>query len=268
MNMSSLLEQLPKIVAEGKREAERIMERLESSYRIGLQTRELVIPSRDSDWQDMFAKAEKARQDLNPATMNRLIYGDNLIAMGALLAGNETVASVRGKVDLIYIDPPYDSRADYRTNIELPGVELESRPTVIEQFAYGDTWQDGTSSYLSMLVPRLCLMRELLADTGSIYVHLDWHVGHYVKLTMDEIFGKEMFHNEVIWKSAPGHGDATLMGVTHNTIFLYSKGSTPYWKPQYEPYSEDYLESHYQKTDPDGRRFEDDNPYSANELMF
>ena len=257
--MSSLLEQLPKIVAEGKREAERIMERLESSYRIGLQTRELVIPSRDSDWQDMFAKAEKARQDLNPTTMNRLIYGDNLIAMGALLAGNETVASVRGKVDLIYIDPPYDSRADYRTNIELPGVELESRPTVIEQFAYGDTWQDGTSSYLSMLVPRLCLMRELLADTGSIYVHLDWHVGHYVKLAMDEIFGKEMFHNEVIWKSAPGHGDATLMGVTHNTIFLYSKGSTPYWKPQYEPYSEDYLESHYQKTDPDGRRFEDDN---------
>jgi adenine-specific DNA-methyltransferase len=257
--MASLLEQLPKIVADGKREAERIMERLESSYRIGLQTRELVIPSRDSNWQDMFARAEKASHDLNPATMNRLIYGDNLIAMGALLAGSETAASIRGKIDLIYIDPPYDSRADYRTNIELPGVELENRPTVIEQFAYGDTWQDGTSSYLSMLAPRLCLMRELLADTGSIYVHLDWHVGHYVKLAMDEIFGKDMFHNEVIWKSAPGHGDATLMGVTHNTIFLYSKGGTPYWKPQYEPYSEDYLESHYQKTEPDGRRFEDDN---------
>jgi adenine-specific DNA-methyltransferase len=257
--MASLLEQLPKIVADGKREAERIMERLESSYRIGLQTRELVIPSRDSNWQDMFAKAQKASHDLNPVTMNRLIYGDNLIAMGALLAGSETAASIRGKIDLIYIDPPYDSRADYRTNIELPGVELENRPTVIEQFAYGDTWQDGTSSYLSMLAPRLCLMRELLADTGSIYVHLDWHVGHYVKLAMDEIFGKDMFHNEVIWKSAPGHGDATLMGVTHNTIFLYSKGGTPYWKPQYEPYSEDYLESHYQKTEPDGRRFEDDN---------
>ena len=76
----SLLDQLPTIVAEGKREAERIMERLESSYRLGLQTRELVIPSRDSNWQDMFQKAEKGSYDLNPATMNRLIYGDGRIA--------------------------------------------------------------------------------------------------------------------------------------------------------------------------------------------
>lgn len=257
--MTSLLEQLPKIVADGKREAERIMERLESNYRIGLQTRELVIPSRDTNWQDMLVKADRSSHDLNPADMNRLIYGENLIAMAALLAGNDETPSMRGKVDLIYIDPPYDSRADYRTNIELPGLEIESRPTVIEQFAYGDTWQDGTASYLAMIIPRLCLMRELLSDTGSIYVHLDWHVGHYVKVAMDEIFGKDLFHNEVIWKSAPGHGDATLMGVTHNTIFLYSRGANPYWKSQYEPYSTDYLEGHYQKTDPDGRRFEDDN---------
>lgn len=108
--MSSLLEQLPKIVADGKRDAERIMERLESNYRIGLQTHELVIPSRDSNWQDMFAKSEKASQDLNPATMNRLIYGDNLLAMAALLAGDEQTPSLRGKVDLIYIDPPFDSQ--------------------------------------------------------------------------------------------------------------------------------------------------------------
>ncbi|MFN3634352.1 MAG: site-specific DNA-methyltransferase [Rhizobium rhizophilum] len=257
--MASLLEQLPKIVADGKREAERIMERLESAYRIGLQTRELVIPSRDSNWHDMFAQADRAGHELDPARMNRLIYGDNLLAMAALLAGGPETPSMRGKVDLIYIDPPYDSKADYRTKITVPGGDIEQKPTAIEQFAYGDTWADGTASYLGMIVTRLVLMRELLSDIGSIYVHLDWHVAHYVKVAMDDIFGKQMFHNEVIWKSAPGHGDATLMGVTHNNIFLYSKSNSPFWKNQYEPYSEEYLSSHYQKRDPDGRRFEDDN---------
>jgi adenine-specific DNA-methyltransferase len=179
--MASLLEQLPKIVADGKREAERIMERLESSYRIGLQTRELVIPSRDSNWQDMFAKSQKASHDLNPANMNRLIYGDNLLAMAALLAGNEQIPSLRGKIDLIYIDPPFDSKADYRTKVTLPGCDVEQKPTVLEQFAYSDTWEDGTASYLRMLVPRIILIRELLSEAGSLYVHLDWHIGHYVK---------------------------------------------------------------------------------------
>ena len=255
----SLLEQLPTIVAEGKREAERVMERAESNFRLGLQTRELVIPSKDSNWRDLLRSAAQPDISTESESQNRLIYGDNLLAIGALLAGSDSDPSLRGTVDLIYIDPPYDSRADYRTTIELPGQEIENKPTVIEQFAYGDTWQDGAASYLKMIVPRLYLMRELLNETGSIYVHLDWHVGHYVKVAMDEVFGKELFHNEVIWKSAPGHGDATLMGVTHNTIFLYSKGGTPFWKAQYEPYSEDYLASHYQKRDPDGRRFEDDN---------
>jgi adenine-specific DNA-methyltransferase len=98
--------------------------------------------------------------------LNRLIYGDNLLAMAALLAGDDTTPSLRGKIDLIYIDPPFDSKADYRTKVTLPGVELEQKPTVIEQFAYSDTWADGTASYLAMITPRLILMRELLADTG------------------------------------------------------------------------------------------------------
>ncbi len=106
-------------------------------------------------------------------------------------------SSMRGQIDLIYIDPPFDSKADYRTKVGyLPeGVaELEQKPTVIEQFAYSDTWADGTASYLAMITPRLILMRELLSDSGSIYVHLDWHVGHYVKLVLDEIFGKQNLH--------------------------------------------------------------------------
>src|SRR3546814_1758485 len=86
---------------------------------------------------------------------NRLIYGDNLLAMAALLAGDEDTPSLRGKVDLIYIDPPFDSKADYRTKVQLPGVEIEQRPTVIEQFAYSDMWSEGTASYLRMIVPQI-----------------------------------------------------------------------------------------------------------------
>jgi adenine-specific DNA-methyltransferase len=172
---------------------------------------------------------------------NRLIYGDNLLAMAALLAGDADTPSLRGKIDLIYIDPPFDSKADYRTKITLPALEpspsgrgqgeglsvstqqIEQRPTVIEQFAYSDTWADGTASYLAMLTPRLILMRELLADTGSIYVHLDWHVGHYVKIVMDEIFGKDCFQNEVVWCYREAINSTKRWNRKHDTIFFYSR---------------------------------------------
>ncbi len=95
----------------------------------------------------------------NEQWQNRLIYGDNLLAIAALLVGDKAMPSLRGKIDLIYIDPPFDSKADYRTKVTLPGVELEQKPTVIEQFAYSDTWADGTASYLAMITPRLILMR-------------------------------------------------------------------------------------------------------------
>jgi adenine-specific DNA-methyltransferase len=256
----SLLEQLPEIVAKGRQVAEKILENLESRHRVGLQTREWVLPARDSaatDWITANERQGHLAAGQNGDWLNRLIYGDNLLAMAALLAGDETTPSLRGKIDLIYIDPPFDSKADYRTKVTLPGVELEQKPTVIEQFAYSDTWADGTASYLAMITPRLILMRELLADSGSIYVHLDWHVGHYVKIVLDEVFGKDNFRNDVIWKSASGHSDAGLMGISHNNIMLYSKGPQAFWKQQYQPYDEDYLASHYQKIDLDGRRFED-----------
>lgn len=231
----SLLDQLPTIVAEGKREAERIMERLESSYRLGLQTRELVIPSRDSNWQDMFRKAEKGRDDLNLGTMNRLIYGDNLLAMAALLAGDAYSPSLRGKINLIYIDPPYDSKADYRTKIILSGGDIEQKPTAIEQFAYSDTWEDGTASYLKMIVPRLCLIRELLSENGAIYVHLDWHVGHYVKIALDDIFGKVNFRNEIIWHYYNKmQGNINRFASNHDVIFSYKKNENPFFEVQRE----------------------------------
>ena len=247
----SLLEQLPEIVANGRKQAEKILEGIESRQRISLQTREIVLPARDTaaqDWvtqqnrasqREVFAPGQASLVDSPQATLgaapetpwaNRLIYGDNLLVMAALLAGDENTPSLRGKVDLIYIDPPFDSKADYRTKVTLPGVEIEQKPTVIEQFAYSDTWSDGTASYLAMITPRLILMRELLADTGSIYVHLDWHVGHYVKLVLDEVFGKDSFFNEIIWHYPDKlQGNINGLPKNHDNIFAYRKNKDAVW---------------------------------------
>ena len=235
----SLIEELPKIVKEGRQEAQRILERLSSNTHIGLQTNELVLPAKDTSglWKG------KNEQVINKEWMNRLIYGDNLLVMQALLAGDETTGlpSLRGKVDLIYIDPPFDSKADYRTKINLPGVDIEQKPTVIEQFAYSDTWQDGTVSYLKMLYPRLVLMRELLSEKGSIYVHIDWHIGAYLKVIMDDVLGKENFKNEIIWKSAVGDTSNKNKKYikSHDTIFFYNKiQGIQVWNDIFQEYSE------------------------------
>ena len=167
--------------------------------------------------------------------MNRLIYGDNLLAMQALLAGDPQTGlpSLRGKVDLVYIDPPFDSKADYRTRLTLPGGDINQKPTTIEQFAYADTWKDGTVSYLRMLYPRLVLMRELLSDHGSIYVHIDWHVGHYVKVLMDEIFGKDKLVNEIIWHYGGPSPVKTAFARKHDTLLSYTKEVQYTFIPQY-----------------------------------
>jgi len=245
----SLLEQLPSIVAAGKRQAEQILEDLTGQHRVGLQTRELVFPSKDSNWLDLFKQTQKRNIDVyQPSSMNRLIYGDNLLAMAALIAGDEETPSLRGKVDLIYIDPPYDSKADYRTKVMLPGTQLEQKPTVIEQFAYSDTWVDGTASYLAMITPRLVLMRELLADTGSIYVHIDWHVGHYVKIVLDEVFGKENFMCQIIWKRSSIRKASSKKWLSVDDIILVACKSNQYvFNTVYLPYSEEYKKRFNQK---------------------
>src|SRR3989344_2921991 len=222
----SLIEELPKIVAEGRKEVEEIIERLSSANKLGLQTNELVLPAKDTVQSGIF---DGQVTEVNEKEwLNRLIYGDNLLAMQALLSGDSSssLQSMRGKIDLIYIDPPFDSKADYRTKITLPGVDVEQKPTVIEQFAYADTWKDGTISYLKMLYPRLALMRELLSDKGSIYVHIDWHVGHYVKILLDEIFGKDNLRNEIIWGYQWGGVGKTEFAKKHDNIFFYTKSES------------------------------------------
>lgn len=228
----SLLEQLPSIVATGKRQAAQILEELDRDHRVTLQTRELVIPSRDTARANLFGDATKAEADGVLAgglgQMNRMIYGDNLLAMAALLAGDDETPSLRGRIDLIYIDPPFDSKADYRSKIVLPGATLDQRPTVLEQFAYSDTWADGSASFLAMLTPRLVLMRELLSDSGSIVVHSDWHVGHYVKIVLDEIFGKDNFRNEIVWHYYNKlQGNVGRFASNHDVLFAYKKLGKP-----------------------------------------
>ena len=225
----SLIEELPRIVSEGRREAAQILERLSSGTQIGLQTNELVLPSKDVS--GLFrGYTPQIPNAFNMAGgsdgwMNRLIYGDNLLAMQALLAGDARTGlpSLRGKVDLIYIDPPFDSKADYRTKISLPGTDIQQKPTVIEQFAYADTWEEGTVSYLKMIYPRLVLMREMLSDRGSIYVHIDWHVGAYVKLLLDEVFGKDNYRNEIAWCYTAASNTGKDFPKKHDTIYRYSK---------------------------------------------
>jgi len=140
----SFIEMLPKIVSEGKREVEQVMDRLSSPYKLGLQTNEYVLPAKAMGG---FFDGNKQEKNLTD-WVNRLIYGDNLMVIQALLAGDEgsELQSMRGKIDLIYIDPPFDSKADYRTKIKLPSGNIEQKPSVIEQFAYADTWKDGTIS--------------------------------------------------------------------------------------------------------------------------
>lgn len=258
----SLIEELPRIASEGRQEAQRIIERLSSGTRIGLQTNELVLPRKDVSGffrgqVPNIPNAFNAALD-GGSWMNRLVYGDNLLTMQALLAGDPQTGlpSLRGKVDLIYIDPPFDSKADYRTPITLPNASVSQRPTVIEQFAYADTWEEGTISYLKMIYPRLMLMKEMLSEKGSIYVHIDWHIGAYVKVVLDEIFGKENFRNEIIWKRGTVKGAKAVgnqFARNHDMILYYSKGNDYVYHTQYLPYSEEYIKQRYTKNDNDGR---------------
>lgn len=229
----SLIDLLPKIVTEGKKEVERIFERLESNNKILLQTNEYVLPIAKN--KNLFTGNY---QDINENNwFNRLCYGDNLMVMQALLTGDKSTGmpSMRGKIDLIYIDPPYDSKADYRTKITLPSADIDLKPTVVEQFAYADMWKDGTVSYLRNLYPRLYLMRELLSEKGSIYVHLDWHVAHYVKILMDEIFGKDNFVNEIIWCYKSGGVGNSTFARKHDTLMFYAKNiDSKIFSPQKE----------------------------------
>lgn len=191
---------------------------------------------------------------------NKLIWGDNKYVLASLLD------EFAGKVDLIYIDPPFATGADFSYEAALGDgqLELTKEQSVLEELAYRDTWGRGWSSYLQMLYERLVLMRELLAETGSIYLHIGPAIGSWVKTILDEIFGTEAPSAEIVWKRVTAHGDSKRWGVIHDVILWRTKSAEFTWNPQFEDYDASYVESKYTNTTADGRRFQLDNLTSPN----
>jgi DNA modification methylase len=155
----------------------------------------------------------------DPEWRNRLIWGDKKYVLPALLQ------EFAGRVDLIYIDPPFDTGADFSVQVQVDGDGFTKAPSIIEQKAYRDTWGRGLDSYLQWFSETCVLLRELMANTGSIFVHLDWHVGHYAKAVLDEVFGHTNFQNEVIWYYYNKLHDSRkrLLPRAHDVIFYYVK---------------------------------------------
>jgi len=161
------------------------------------------------DWPENYPKDWK----------NLLIWGDNKLVMSSLVKQGWA-----GKINLIYIDPPFFTGADFTIRTKIGDEQIEKAPSIIEERAYKDTWSGGIASYLKYMYERLVLMRELLAENGTIYVHLDWRLSHYVKVLMDEIFGYENFINEIVWVyHGPGSPNMKCFNRKHDVILFYSK---------------------------------------------
>jgi len=173
---------------------------------------------------------------------NKLIWGDNKLVMSSLLKQGYV-----GKINLIYIDPPFYTGADFSYKIQVDDTKpIKKEPSIIEQKAYKDTWSGGIASYLKYMYERLVLMKELLAENGSIYVHLDWHVSHYVKVMMDEIFGYENFRSEIIWKRLTyKQTQVKGYGVIHDVILYYVAGEDSTWTDTRISYDEDRLKKYF-----------------------
>jgi DNA modification methylase len=151
--------------------------------------------------------------------MNKIFWGDNLQVMSHLLK------NYRGKIDLIYIDPPFDSKADYKKTIKLKGIgEASSDSSSFEEKQYGDIW--SSDEYLQFMFERLVILRELLSETGCIYLHCDWHKSHHLRMILDDVFGPDKFVNEVIWHYSGAGTPKGCWAKRHDNLFVYSKTQT------------------------------------------
>jgi len=157
---------------------------------------------------------------------NRLIWGDKRYVLPSLLD------EFSGKVDLIYIDPPFDTGADFSFTTQIPNSEasITKEPSVIEQKAYRDTWGRGLDSYLQWFYETVVVLHELLNENGSIYIHVGSNVSHYAKVIADSVFGSEQYINEIVWKRSDAHNDgkqgARQYGRIHDVILFYARGVT------------------------------------------
>ncbi|MCE9661517.1 MAG: site-specific DNA-methyltransferase [Burkholderiales bacterium] len=196
---------------------------------------------------------------------NKLIWGDNKLILSSLKSGplREQIEEAGG-LKLIYIDPPFDVGADFSMDIEIGGETFHKEPNILEQIAYRDTWGRGADSFIVMIYERLILMRDLLADDGSIYVHMGPNVSFAVEAAMREVFGMSGAGAAINWKRVTAHGDSKRWGIVHDAILWRTKGEQFIWNEQHEPYDETYLDAKYTNTTSDGRRYRLDNLTSPN----
>ena len=203
---------------------------------------------------------------------NLFIWGDNKLAMSSLLQGiniNGEIINLRGKIKLIYIDPPFATGADFSFKVPMPESwkdlmlknEIVKSPSIMEELAYRDMWGGGTPEeriafYLNYMYERLVLMKEFLANDGSIYVHLDYRMVHYVKLMIDEIFGRENFRNEIVWCYKTRQFSKKYWNRKHDIILFYTKSDdyTFNWEKVQTSLSESTLKK-YRLIDEQGRRY-------------
>ncbi|WP_130863413.1 DNA methyltransferase [Bacilliculturomica massiliensis] len=215
----SLLGQLAAVMEESRVEYETLKETPAPVFRC----LEQYFAQRDG------TPGDRAHADGGTGMMrNGAALGDNLDFMRWLISERK----MAGALDLIYIDPPFFSGANYEAEIRISAEKIKLPR--MKQKAYGDTWENGMEDYLRMLAVRLLFMRDLLADTGGIWVHLDWHAAHYVKIIMDDIFGPENFVNEVIWTYKSGGVSSRRFARKHDTLLYYAKSGAYYFKTQKE----------------------------------
>ncbi len=224
------------------------------------QTAEEVYPN-VADYRDRKLASYSTNGRKIAESPNRLIWGDNLLVMQALLA-----QGYEGQIDLIYIDPPFNTGENFNfpNEVKIGESTYGKELPISERLAYSDTWSRGKDSFLDMIYPRLQLMRKLLSEKGSIYVHCDWRVNGYLRIILDEIFGDSCFQNEISWKRKTGSSSEIGKGTARfgndiDTILFYGKSDKILFNPQYVENDPEYIRKFFRYRDPDGRLFRIDN---------
>jgi adenine specific DNA methylase Mod len=230
----------------------------------------IALPFQDVETVNESAQQRQTQFDLfatgrDKEWRNRLIWGDKKYVLPSLLP------EFAGKVDLVYIDPPFDTGADFSYTAQVPDnpetdedetASFTKQPNMLEVKAYRDTWGKGADSFVKWMYETLTLLRELMCDGAAIVVHIGWTRSHHVKLVADEVFGADAFINQIVWKRQSAHSDigqgAKHLGPVHDVMLLYATASDGprTWNMQYEPYDESYMDSFYKHVEEgSGRRF-------------
>lgn len=213
-------------------------------------------PDDTSPWLELFD--DRGRQ-LKGWT-NKLIWGDNKIVLSSLKNGplREEIQD-QGGLKLIYIDPPFDVGADFSMDIEIGDDTFTKKPNILEEIAYRDTWGKGADSFISMIFERLVLMRDLLAEDGSIYVHCDWRVNASLRFVLNEVFDDSNFVNEIIWRRKQAQAWSTdQYGITNDTLLFYGKSIDRVFNPTYskdDDNTKKYIKERFKFDDGDGRKY-------------